>query len=194
MARTPNTTKEETHDRIVAVAARALRRHGYEGTGVAAVMQEAGLTHGGFYAHFPSREALLVAAMNQADLESRSYVARAIEQAKSRGTSPFRALVEVYLSEEQLGRLDAGCPIAALGCEVPRQAKAVRKASVDGVAELIQGVRRALPAHSHGLAPTIAGALVGALQLARAFGDNAEGRAHLASVRKTLLQQFDHKH
>src|SRR5258708_20431950 len=66
MSRPPNARKEETHDRIVDAAARAIQRHGYAGVGVADVMKEAGLTHGGFYAHFDSREALLVEALERA--------------------------------------------------------------------------------------------------------------------------------
>src|SRR6266849_10651242 len=70
MSRTPNSRKEETHERIVDAAARAIHRHGYAGVGVADVMKEAGLTHGGFYAHFDSREALLVEALERAGRQS----------------------------------------------------------------------------------------------------------------------------
>src|SRR5258705_692848 len=63
MSRTPNSRKEETHERIVDAAARAIQRHGYAGVGVADVMKEAGLTHGGFYAHFDSPAALPVEAL-----------------------------------------------------------------------------------------------------------------------------------
>ena len=80
MSRTPNSRKEETHERIVDVAARAIRRHGYAGVGVAEVMKEAGLTHGGFYAHFESRDALLVEAIERAGRQSGEAVARAAEQ------------------------------------------------------------------------------------------------------------------
>ena len=62
--------KEITHERIVEVAARAIRRSGYDGTGVADIMKEAGLTHGGFYAHFASREALLAEAADRAGAET----------------------------------------------------------------------------------------------------------------------------
>src|SRR4026208_175305 len=62
--------KEETRERILRAAARAIRKHGYEGVGVADVMKEAGLTHGWFYAHFESRDALLAAAADQAGTES----------------------------------------------------------------------------------------------------------------------------
>jgi len=191
MSRAAKSKKDETHDRILAVAARAIRRDGYAGTGVAAVMKEAGLTHGGFYAHFGSRDAMLVEALGRAGEESRGHVARAREAAHTRGISPFRALVETYLADEHLDRLDIGCPIAALGCDMPRQSKAVRKASAAGVQQLIAGVRSALPHSSQAITATIGGTLVGSLQMARTLGNNAEGRAHLASVRKTLLAQFD---
>ena len=60
--RNASNRKEITHTRIVETAARAIRRSGYDGTGVADIMKEAGLTHGGFYAHFPSRDAMLAEA------------------------------------------------------------------------------------------------------------------------------------
>src|SRR5437667_9933364 len=68
--RTAPSRKEVTHERIVAAAARATRRTGYDGTGVAEIMKEVGLTHGGFYAHFASREAMLAEAADRAGAES----------------------------------------------------------------------------------------------------------------------------
>jgi AcrR family transcriptional regulator len=70
MSRTPNSRKEATHERIVDAAARAIHRHGYAGVGVADVMKEAGLTHGGFYAYFGSRDALIVEALERAGRKS----------------------------------------------------------------------------------------------------------------------------
>ncbi len=191
MSRTPNTTKEETHERIVDVAARALRRYGYAGVGVADVMKEAGLTHGGFYAHFESRDALLVEALERAGRESAAAVVSAAEKRAGKGISAFRALVEMYLAEEQLASLEMGCPVAALGCEMPRQSDAVREASVIRVQRLIAAVRGMLSEAPRAAASVIAGTLVGSLQLARALGDNAEGRAVLAAARKALIQQYD---
>src|SRR3954467_12146989 len=118
MSRTPNTRKQETHERIVDVAARAIRRHGYVGVGVADVMKEAGLTHGGFYAHFDSREALLVEAVERAGGKSLA-AARAAEMRARKGISAFRSLVETYLADDHLASLETGCPIAALGCDMP---------------------------------------------------------------------------
>src|SRR5450432_4803220 len=88
--------KELSHDRIVDAAARAIRRHGYAGVGVADVMKEAGLTHGGFYAHFDSRDALLVEALERAGRESFEAVKHAAQQRAGKGVSEFRSLVETY--------------------------------------------------------------------------------------------------
>jgi AcrR family transcriptional regulator len=191
MSRTPNSRKEETHERIVQAAARAIRRHGYAGVGVADVMKEAGLTHGGFYAHFKSRDHLLVEALARAGQDSGANIARAAQARKARGVSAFRAFVDSYLSEAHLASMDTGCPVAALGCDMARQTGAVREASAHRVDRLIAAVRDTLPGASRPTAAVIAGTLVGSLQLGRALGDNAEGRALLAAARKALIEQHD---
>ncbi|RQP21887.1 TetR/AcrR family transcriptional regulator [Albitalea terrae] len=191
MSRTPNSRKEETHERIVGVAARAIRRHGYAGVGVADVMKEAGLTHGGFYAHFDSRDALLVEALERAGRDSFEAVSRAAEQRAGKGVSAFRSLVESYLADAHLASLETGCPVAALACDMPRQSEAVREASAMRVHRLIAAVHAALPDVPRAAASVVAGTLVGSLQLARALGDTAEGRAVLTAARKALIQQYD---
>lgn len=191
MSRTPNSRKEDTHERIVEAAARAIRRHGYAGVGVAEVMKEAGLTHGGFYAHFASREAMLVEALARAGKDSATAVARSADARRAKGISVFRSLVEAYLADDLLASLDRGCPVAALGAEMARQPAAVRNASALSVDRLIAAVREALPGATRASASVIAATLVGTLQLARALGDNAAGRAMLAAARKSLIQQYD---
>lgn len=191
MSRTPSARKQETHERIVGVAARAIRRQGYAGVGVADVMKDAGLTHGGFYAHFGSRDALLVEALERAGRESGEALAHAVERRKAKGASAFRALVDAYLSSEHLASTETGCPVAALACDMPRQPDAVRDASAVPVRRLVATVRSALPPASRAAAGVVAGALVGTLQLARAMGDDAEGRALLSAARKALIQQYD---
>jgi len=191
MARLPDTRKEDTHERIVAVAARSLRRNGYAGVGVADVMREAGLTHGGFYAHFGSRDALLVEALERAGRDSSAYVAAAAQQRRERGASALRALVETYLADAHLGALEQGCPVAALCSDMPRQTGEVREASTARLKALITQVRAALPAAMRGQALAVTATLVGALQVARALGDNADGRAALAAARKSLLLAHD---
>jgi len=190
MGRTPNSRKEETHERILNAAARAIHRHGYAGVGVADVMKEAGLTHGGFYAHFDSREALLVEALERAGRQSLALT-RAAKLRAGKGVSAFRSLVETYLADDHLSSLETGCPVAVLGCDMPRQSKIVREASAVWVQRLIAFVRSTLPAAPRATASVVAGTLVGSLQLARALGSNAEGRAVLSAARKSLIQQYD---
>lgn len=191
MSRTPNSRKEETHERIVDAAARVIRRQGYAGVGVADVMKEAGLTHGGFYAHFESRDALLVEAMERAGRDSLVAVTSAVEQSTAKGMSAFRSLVDTYLGDAHLSSLETGCPVAALVSDMPRQSPAVRDASALRVQRLLATVRAALPEAPAATADVVACTLVGTLQLARALGDNAKGRALLAAARKALIQQHD---
>jgi AcrR family transcriptional regulator len=191
MARIANTRKEDTHDHILDVAARALRREGYAGVRVADVMKEAGLTHGGFYAHFPSREALLVEALARAGRDSAAATARAAELRRGKSGSAFRSLIETYLDERHLASRETGCPVAALGSDMPRQSLAVRQASALRVGRLIEMVRETLPGSSRSTATVVAGTMVGSLQLARALGDTAEGHAVLAAARESLILQYD---
>ena len=191
MSRTPNARKEETHDRIVRVAARAIRRNGYAGVGVADVMAEAGLTHGGFYAHFGSKDALLLEALEQAGRESQDAMAKAIGGGAAKGWSAFRTFVETYLDDALLRSLAGGCPVAALGSEMPRQSDALRAASATRVRRLVASIEARLPQAHRASAGMVGATLVGALQLGRALGDNAEGRAVLASAREALVRQYD---
>lgn len=189
---TPSARREATHDRIVDVAARALRRNGYTGVGVADVMKQAGLTHGGFYAHFESREALLVEAIERAGRDTGAAMKRRIDTSRARGESPLRALVEGYLAEAHLGSSEAGCVVAALGSEMSRQSPTLLAPSVERVRRLIGLVRHALPEGApKDQAMAIAGTLVGSLQLARTLGVNAQGKAMLAAARSALLAQYD---
>ena len=188
MSITPN-RKALTHDRIVDVAARALRRNGYAGVGVAEVMKEAGLTHGGFYAHFASRDALLVEAIQRAGRDSAAVVAERMARRQADGAGPFAALVDVYLSDEHLAAAEFGCPVAALASEMPRQSGDVGDAARLRVAALVDRVRRALPEGADpAQAGAAAGAMVGAMQLARALGGKP-GKALLAAARQQLISQ-----
>lgn len=185
--------KALTHERILDTASRAIRRAGFQGVGVADIMKQAGLTHGGFYAHFASRDALLAEALAHAGQQSAERIAKGNAARQAQGASPLRALVEGYLSERHLSGTENGCAVAALASEMPRQSADVRAAAAQRVRSLVAVVQRALPEGSaHGTAAAIASQLVGALQLARTLGDNAEGKALLAGNRAALLAQHDH--
>jgi len=181
--------KEETHERIVAVAARAIRRSGYDGTGVADIMKEAGLTHGGFYAHFTSREALLAEAAGRACAESAAVVAEVVASAPS--NQALEAMVRAYLSKEHLENTELGCPLAALGSETSRQASEVRRVTTRHVKEMVDLAARQSPdwgqpvAHERALV-TVA-TMVGALLLARAVDDPALSDGIREAALKHLL-------
>jgi TetR/AcrR family transcriptional regulator, transcriptional repressor for nem operon len=165
--------KEATHERIVTVAARAIRRSGYDGTGVADIMKEAGLTHGAFYAHFASREAMLAEAAGKACAESAAVVADVVASAPP--DMALASMLGAYLSREHLERVEVGCPLAALGSETSRQAPEVRRVATRHIKEMIDLVARQSPdwgkpgAHERALV-TVA-TMVGALMLARAVDD-----------------------
>jgi TetR/AcrR family transcriptional repressor of nem operon len=185
------TRREATHERIVGVASRTLRREGYAGVGVADVMKQAGLTHGGFYAHFESREALIAEAIERAGRDTSAVMKRRIDASRARGTSALRAVVEAYLSEAHLRGADHGCVVAALGSEMPRFAPDLQAAAAERVSRLIELVQRALPAGgTESQAMAIAATLVGTLQLARTLG-GGRGKAMLAAAREALLTQYD---
>ncbi|HEX5659422.1 MAG TPA: TetR/AcrR family transcriptional regulator [Polyangiales bacterium] len=184
--------KEVTHDRIVATAARAIRRAGFHGVGVADIMKEAGLTHGGFYAHFESRDALLVEALERAAKDGGENLAKGARLRASRGASPFRALVDSYLSDRHLADAELGCPVAALVSEMPRQPPAVRQVGVRRVRAMLTLVSESLSADvGDENVAAIASQLVGALQMARTLGDNSEGKAFLSKIRASLLARYD---
>src|SRR5262249_17796022 len=125
MARTPGSTKAETHERIVKTAARAIREQGYDGASVADVMKQAGLTHGGVYAHFESRDAMLEEAVDCAAGDGRARLIAASEKAEpGRG---LEAIVGSYLSDRHVEHPETGCSLAALGSETRRQSPALRR-------------------------------------------------------------------
>ena len=167
--------KEETRERILRAAARAIRKHGYEGVGVADVMKEAGLTHGGFYAHFESRDALLAAAADQAGAESIENLTRGIAAAKP--GQELLALIDTYLSDRHVAAPEQGwgCAIAAAGSEVPRQQAEVRRVASRRIKDLVGLIERQFPdwgrGAAHDKAMGIAATVVGAVVLARAVDD-----------------------
>jgi TetR/AcrR family transcriptional regulator, transcriptional repressor for nem operon len=173
MKRTAPNRKEATHERIVEAASRAIRRSGYTGTGVADIMKEAGLTHGGFYAHFSSREALLAEAADHAGADGVATLARIASTAPPQRA--LQAMLEVYLSKAHAESAEINCPVAALGSEMPRQAPEVRRAATWRIKEMIDLVARQSPdwgqPGAHERALVTVSTMVGALLLARAVDD-----------------------
>ena len=184
--------KARSRARIVAAAARLVRERGLEGTGVADVMRDAGLTHGGFYRHFDDKDALVAAALEAsfddilARLDATPADGAAADHATPDGAAPvgadFRAF---YLSEGHVERPGIGCPVAALGGEVARGAAALRTAFGAGVRRMIAALARGTPGttpDARARASRELAMLVGALMIARA-SDPATAREVLTACR-----------
>jgi TetR/AcrR family transcriptional repressor of nem operon len=187
--------KAQSHQRILKAASRAMRRSGFHGVGVADVMEEAGLTHGGFYSHFASRDALLAEAVVHASIDIGAIISANVEALAQRGQSTFSAFVETYLSDSHMSDCDNGCPVAALCGEIPNQSAEVLASSRRVVINLHKLVQQALPPGSSAEAAwTVASALIGAMQLARALGNNKQGKAVLAAARADLIAHYDNPH
>ncbi len=180
--------KEASHERIVGVAARAIRRSGYNGTGVADIMKEAGLTHGAFYAHFASREAMLAEAADRAGAEANAVAANVVASAPPE--QALQALLQTYLSKQHLEGIETGCPISALGSEMPRQSPEVRLAATRRIKEMIDLVARQFPdwgqPAAHQRALVTVSTMVGTLMLARAVNDPALSEALCSATLRSL--------
>jgi len=162
----------ESHEKIVAAAARLLRERGIEQTSVGDVMKAAGMTHGGFYRHFRSKEALVAEAAQAA---FRSKTEDIDKTAAARGAdAAIAAYVKDYLSDGHVDNPGIGCPIAALGIEAGRLRSDVSSAFAAGVDAIFQ---RFVAAHAGGDRAARHAALrrlammVGAVVIARAVGD-----------------------
>lgn len=163
--RYPEGHKEETRQRVLQTAARRFRAEGIDQVGVASLMKDAGLTHGGFYSHFKSKEELVAEAVDGAMEESFRRLTRIAEEKGLHG------LVDYYLSLKHLENPQAGCPAATLTGEMRRHSAKAREAftrSFERMSAIIEGC---LPDPLPGLAHSIFALLAGTLQFARAVND-----------------------
>jgi TetR/AcrR family transcriptional repressor of nem operon len=184
--------KVEIHQKIVKDASRRVRAKGLTGAAVSAVMQDAGLTHGGFYKHFGSKDKLLVETLSEAFREIAETLVRAAEQ--SPPGAGWKAIVRAYLSPEHCGHPEHGCPLAALAPELGRAGKAMK---VEIFGELIKYKGRMLPfmpgrraADKERAFFAIFSTMIGAVAIARILPDQAARGRVLASVRDFLLRSF----
>jgi TetR/AcrR family transcriptional repressor of nem operon len=172
--------KSRTHDRIVEIASERIREAGIDGPGVAEIMQAAGLTHGGFYKHFGSREDLVAEATERAFAQSTADVAEVIEGA----TDPLAAFVDWYVSAEHRDDAATGCPVVALGGDAPRASDRVRDAYHRQVERYLAMLERLLGDRA---AATVAlSTLVGSVTIARALGAEPLSDEILRDVRAAL--------
>lgn len=177
--------KAKTHQRIVELVSARIREEGLDGPGVAETMQAAGLTHGGFYKHFGSRDDLIAAAAEHAF----AYADQTLDQYAHDPHDPFAAWVDWYVSEEHRDDPGAGrCPVAALVGDVGRADDGVRAGYTVVVERYIKTLEGMLGSgeDSRRQALIAASTLLGSLTLARAVDDEALSQEILSSVREAL--------
>lgn len=176
--------KDRSHARIVESAARLMRERGIDGTGVADVMNEAGLTHGGFYRHFPNKESLLGSALEAAFEQTFARLKHGLETSPSSdGTT---SLQNFYLSKTHVDNVGMGCPVAALTCDIARGPAALKAAFSRGVnrmlAALGTGIRGSAEKRRTMAARKLA-MMAGAVMIARA-SDSDTARFILEACRE----------
>jgi len=184
--------KTETRKKIVKDAARRVRAEGLNGAAVAAVMRDTGLTHGGFYKHFRSKDDLLLESLRQAFEEVVALLVEAAEQA--RPESAWKAIVKTYLSAEHCNHPERGCPLAALASELARSGKEMKSQILAEMTNYKDQMLRFMPGRravdKERAFTVIFSTMVGAVEIARMMPDPAAREKLLASTREFLLRSF----
>jgi TetR/AcrR family transcriptional repressor of nem operon len=174
--------KTESRRRIIRAAATHFRRDGISSVGVVPLMKAAGLTHGAFYSHFKSKEALVEAVLAEGVAESLEQMAQV---AQSGGLA---AVIGVYLSPEHRDNPDAGCPVAALGAELARHTLKSRRSFTRHVNEGLRLIEGLLAHPDRETAQAIFGMAVGSLILARSVSAPELSNGFLAAGRAAALK------
>jgi len=176
-------------DAILKAAGRLFRERGVAGAGVAEVMREAGLTHGGFYGHYGSKSELAGAACRAALAEGAARWRRRAARARAEGRDPVAAIADSYLTEEHLRRPEQGCALPALAAEAARSGPPLETALAQGTRELL-GVL-VDETGSEAAALGVLAALVGGVVVARACADPELAARTLAAARNVALAARD---
>ena len=184
--------KLEIHRKIVKDASRRVRAEGLSGAAVSSVMKDAGLTHGGFYKHFRSKDDLLLESLREGFREIEDCLAHAAEQ--SPPGAAWKAIVKTYLSLDLCENPERGCPLAALS---PELARADKRMKPQIVAELVNYKSRMVPfmpgrqtADKERAFFAIFSAMIGAVAIARLLPDRTMREKVLSSTRDFLLRSF----
>jgi TetR/AcrR family transcriptional regulator, transcriptional repressor for nem operon len=154
-------------------------------------MADVGLTHGGFYAHFSSKETLVKEAIGAASQTSRDRLVREIDKARAEGRDPLESIVRQYLNALHRDRPDRGCCVAALGSEIARHPRKTREAFTEGLDKTLAIIASALPESAtqrKEKASAIFSTMIGALQLSRAVSDSAMSQSVIDAGIAAALQ------
>jgi TetR/AcrR family transcriptional regulator, transcriptional repressor for nem operon len=176
----------ETRERIVAVAAREFNRGGIEGTGLSDIMTAAGLTHGGFYKHFSSKDQLLTEAVSQALERSQASMEG------PRGARSLDGIAAAYLSKDHRDNFDSSCPVASVGTELRFAESDTRQVASKGIERFISIVAQRFPdlppREANAKAHAIVSAMVGAMMLSRIVTDTKLSDRLLRDTREFIAK------
>jgi TetR/AcrR family transcriptional regulator, transcriptional repressor for nem operon len=185
--------KQRTRRRVLCEAAAAIRQRGPDRIGVAELMAKAGRTHGGFYAHFESKDELIAEAITEAFDDRHAFFLRSFVE----GQEPARglaALLDRYLSAAHRSTVQTGCPLPSLSGDVSRLPLAARQRFTAGTARLMQAIasllRAAGKADADELAASMLAEMVGALALSRAVADVALSDRILRTSRDAIKRRI----
>ncbi|WP_429252516.1 TetR/AcrR family transcriptional regulator [Paraburkholderia sp. GAS333] len=181
--------KAESRQRVLETAARQIRENGIEALGVADCMRSAGLTHGAFYGHFDSRDALIVEALEYAVAQSRKRIAALGSTGGLKAKEPLRAIAESFLSERHIKNPGTGCALCALAGEARHASPEVRERLTAYVHSLASQIAQLLAGHSESAALGIVATIVGAVTLARAVDDKELARSILSASLDLIVAQ-----
>ncbi len=181
---------EETRQRIVEMAADEFRQHGIVTSSIADLMAAVGLTHGGFYRHFDSKEQLVAEATAAALDTMLDTLATAASGKK--GRNGLKAALAVYVCAEHCNNLREGCPLAALGSELARSDKTVRDVATIGFSRMVEILAahfdQARPAEARKRAMATAAAMIGAVTMSRVLTDQKLSDALLQAVEESITR------
>jgi TetR/AcrR family transcriptional regulator, transcriptional repressor for nem operon len=180
--------KRQTRDRIVRNASRKLRAEGLSGPGVASVMKASGLTVGGFYKHFRSKDELLADAIAQGFSESWEAIRSSVQNVPREDR--WKEIVRLYLSPEHCDRPDTGCPIAALAPEIARSKISIRKRIARLMTQWVEFMPGLTATERQRNFFVILSAMAGAVSIARMLIEPADKQKVLGSMRDHLLRSF----
>lgn len=178
--------KAETRQRILDAAGALFRQHGIDAVGVDAIMHAAGLTHGGFYAHFASKEALVAEVSASSLARAAARWERISQEAES--AAALRRIVASYLDPAHVAAVQQGCVLATLGPEVARRPES-RPAITASMRTMLAALTRCLPGRRRQPAVAALATMVGAVVLARLADEPALADEFLTAARQTLLPE-----
>jgi TetR/AcrR family transcriptional regulator, transcriptional repressor for nem operon len=180
--------KTRTRERIVRNAARQLRAEGLSGPGVASVMKASGLTVGGFYKHFRSKDELLADAIAQGFSDSNARIRSSLQNVPPQDR--WKEIVRWYLSTEHCDHPEIGCPVAALAPEIARAKLSVRKRIAGLMNDWVEFMPGVTATERERNFFVIFSAMAGAVSIARILTEPAGKQKVLASMRDHLLRSF----